>query len=89
MNKNNLNKKYFKYLGNLKRAFSTLSLIKNFSIDIRKVEDILDLAKRYVDDAEYYKEKNNLTIALLSLSYSEGLLDALRMLGIVDFKWEC
>ncbi|MGP3666833.1 MAG: DUF357 domain-containing protein [Candidatus Bathyarchaeota archaeon] len=89
MSKESLNEKYFKYLGNLKKAFSTLSLVKNFNINVKIVEDILDLAKRYVSDAEYYKGKDDLTTALLSLSYSEGLLDALRMLGIVNFRWEC
>ncbi len=53
-----------------------------------KAEEILDLCKRYVSDAEYYLEdKGDEFTSLACIAYAEGLLDALRLLGIVKFEW--
>ena len=48
---------------------------------------VLDKVNRYVKDARYYLEKGNSSIALASVSYAEGLLDALKFLNILDFQW--
>lgn len=53
-----------------------------------KVLYILDLAESYLRDAKYYfSEKFDLFTSLCCAAYSEGLIDALRFLGLVDFKW--
>jgi len=44
-------------------------------------------AKRYLEDAKYYAENEKFETALASIAYSEGLLDALRLLGVVEFTW--
>jgi len=41
---------------------------------------------RYLEDAEHYAEERRAT-ALASVSYAEGILDALRLLGLVEFEW--
>jgi FAD synthetase len=48
---------------------------------------ILDYARRYLDDALYYRGQKRFETALASVAYCEGLLDALRLLGMVEFQW--
>ncbi|MBS3171405.1 DUF357 domain-containing protein [Candidatus Woesearchaeota archaeon] len=47
-------------------------------------EKILDMAKRYIDDAHYFKKKGDIVTAISALSYAHGLLDAGALLGIFD-----
>lgn len=51
-----------------------------------EVRELIKHAERYLRDAEYYAEKMNIT-SLAAASYCEGLLDAVRLLGLVDFQW--
>ena len=83
MSNENLEEKYLRYTLNLQKAFSTLHVLES----PKKVEEVLDLAKRYFSDAKHFKEKNQVITALISLAYSEGLLDALRILNYVKFEW--
>jgi diphthine synthase len=50
------------------------------------VKALIEHAARYVDDAEYYAQERKAT-ALASVSYAEGILDALKLLGLVEFEW--
>lgn len=52
-----------------------------------KYREVIDLAERYVKDAEYYLDVGDIETSALCVAYAEGLLDTLRILGIVDFKW--
>jgi diphthine synthase len=51
-----------------------------------QIHDLLDHVDRYLADAEYYKADKKPT-ALTSVAYAEGILDALKLLGIADFEW--
>jgi len=51
-----------------------------------RVRELLDHAERYLSDAVYYAGDRKAT-ALASVSYAEGVLDALKLLGLVDFEW--
>jgi hypothetical protein len=51
------------------------------------VSNILEYAIAYLADAKYYKAQKNFETSLTSIAYCEGLLDALRLLGAVKFKW--
>jgi hypothetical protein len=53
----------------------------------RKTEEVLDQARRYLKDAIYFMNEKKFETALASVAYSEGLLDALRLLGLVEFQW--
>jgi FAD synthetase len=53
----------------------------------RSVKEVLKAAKTYLQDAKYYRDKGKLEVSLTSVAYCEGLLDALRMLGMVKFEW--
>lgn len=52
-----------------------------------RVSEIVDSAKAYLQDAKYYRNEGKLEVSLTSVAYCEGLLDALRMLGMVKFEW--
>jgi diphthine synthase len=56
------------------------------TIDEAKVEELREHAERYLRDAEYYAADNK-PAALTSVAYAEGILDALRLLGLAKFEW--
>ncbi len=49
---------------------------------------LLVLAKLYISDSKYYLERGDIITALACVAYAEGLLDALRHLGVVDIEWK-
>lgn len=51
-----------------------------------EVKDLIEHAERYLRDAMYYAAERGPT-ALASVCYSEGVLDALRLLGLIEFEW--
>jgi FAD synthetase len=58
-------------------------------VGLKKEESktVFDWAKRYLEDAKYYQKEGKLETSLTSVAYCEGLLDALRILGAVEFSW--
>jgi FAD synthetase len=49
---------------------------------------LVELAAAYLDDARYYlEEKKDAFTALACIAYAEGLIDALRWLGMVEAEW--
>jgi len=48
---------------------------------------LLDAASRYLDDAEYYVGQGDCETGLVAASYAEGLIDALKYLGVVEPEW--
>ncbi len=56
------------------------------TIDRAGVAELLDHTKRYLDDAEYYRGEDK-PVALTGVAYAEGILDALKLLGLVEFEW--
>lgn len=77
-----LKEKALKYLNNLKTAFSTL-IVKEYD----KTLEIIDLARLYLKDAEYYFNRADYITSIACSSYAEGLLDSLRKQKLVDFNW--
>jgi diphthine synthase len=51
-----------------------------------QIQNILDHVDRYLADAEFYRADKKPT-SLTSVAYAEGILDALKLLGITDFEW--
>jgi len=58
-----------------------------FAVDAHKVRSIVENVKAYLEDAKYYLLEERFEVSLASVTYCEGLLDALRMLGTVGFEW--
>ena len=77
-----------KYVANLDVAFSTLKLAREAG-GVRKedLDYVLDMAKRYHEDARGFLRAGRPLTSIAASSYAEGLLDALRFLGLVEFKW--
>jgi len=77
-----------KYVRKTERVFGELEIIrKSTHLDFEKINEIIDEAKRYLEDAKYYLDRGQFGTSLASVAYCEGLLDALRMLGLVRFDW--
>lgn len=69
------------YVRNLENAIETLKLHDS------RANDVVELAKAYLRDAKFYLSRGDTTTSIAAASYAEGLLDALRLLGLVDFEW--
>ena len=85
MNLETLVKKYIisaeKVLEEIKRTSSKVTITE------AKIDEILGYVSSYLKDAKYYKDQKKLETSLTSIAYCEGLLDALRLLGVVEFEW--
>jgi FAD synthetase len=57
------------------------------SLSGETVAVVLRWATDYLEDAKYYKAQGKLETSLTSIAYCEGLLDALRLVGAVEFEW--
>ena len=78
-----------RYIRKTERVFNVMKMNRNaVFIDVENIKEIIDEAKRYLEDAKFYFEKRRFETSLVSVSYCEGLLDALRLLGLVYFSWE-
>ena len=77
-----------KYIQNTERVFAEIKITKgSMTISEEEIFGVIETAKRYLEDAKYYQERKKLETSLASVAYCEGLLDALRFLGIVEFSW--
>ena len=76
-----------KYGASCRKAIEQLEYAKlSKGVTREEVKALIEHAFRYLEDADYYSTERKAT-ALASVSYAEGILDALRLLGLVDFEW--
>ena len=77
-----------KYIQSSEQVFTEIEITHD-SIQVNgdKAESVVETAKHYLEDARYYQKRNRLETSLASVAYCEGLLDALRLLGIAEFSW--
>jgi len=76
------------YIQRTEHAFEELKTVQNpAQLDEYKVNGVVEEAERYLEDAKYYLGRKRFETSLASVAYCEGLLDALRMLGFVQFSW--
>jgi len=77
-----------RYIAAVETALSGLKSITMPAIIARRdVERVVEVAKRYLSDSKYYIETEKDVTSLASISYAEGLLDALRFLKLGEFSW--
>jgi FAD synthetase len=77
-----------KYISMAEKVFSELKRTETpVSLTNETVAAVLRYAADYLEDAKYYKAQGNLETSLTSVAYCEGLLDALRLIGAVNFEW--
>lgn len=90
MNSEELEIKFRRYRSNIERAFANLRIlnIEKNTMVMETMNKIIELAKMYFKDADFFRLKGDMLSALISLSYCEGLLDALRLMKYIQFEWE-
>ncbi len=77
-----------KYIVSTEHALKEIGIVESTCVMSKDlIRQLVELAKAYLYDAKYYKEKRRFEVSLASVAYCEGLLDALRMLGLVKFEW--
>ena len=76
-----------KYVENTEVVLAEIKIIQSMQIDTKKVNSVIETAKRYLEDAKYYRDRKRFETGLASVAYSEGLLDALKLLEVAEFSW--
>ena len=77
-----------KYIRGADRVIQEIEEIpEDVQINKEEAKTVFDWAKRYLEDAKYYQKEGKLETSLTAVAYCEGLLDALRLLGAVEFSW--
>jgi FAD synthetase len=77
-----------KYIRNSEKVFVEIKIRQEAETPSQEqVTEVVEYTKRYLSDAKYYGEKQQYETGLVSIAYCEGLLDALRLLKLVDFTW--
>ena len=76
-----------KYISMAEKVFSQLKRTQpSISLTDETVATVLSYAIDYLEDAKYYKAQGKFETSLTSVAYCEGLLDALRLIGAVNFE---
>jgi FAD synthetase len=77
-----------KYVQSTQKVFKKIKTTQgSMKIEKEKIENVIQTARQYLEDAKYYRDKGKLETSLAAVAYCEGLLDALRFLGALDFSW--
>lgn len=76
-----------KYAENTEVVLAEIKIIQSMQIDNKKVNSVIETAKRYLEDAKYYRGRKRFETGLASVAYSEGVLDALKLLEVAEFSW--
>ena len=78
-----------KYLSHMESALSEFRLTELATSKglMEGALKVLDLAKRYYLDAKHYGDRGDTLTGIVCVAYGEGLIDALRIMGLASFKW--
>ncbi len=71
------------YIAKLREVLAGLEVV----CDDERARRVVELAEAYVEDAEEFLRSGRAEDALVASSYAEGLLDGLRLSGLVRFEW--
>jgi FAD synthetase len=76
------------YVGSVEQVLGDIKIVnKPLNVDLESVEKVIEYARAYLEDAKHYREKMRFEVSLAAVAYCEGLLDALKLLGAVEFEW--
>jgi len=79
-----------KYIANTGRVFQEIKTSAaggEVRLDKERICEVIEYARNYFEDAKYHRDQKKFEVALTSIAYCEGLLDALRLLGVAEFQW--
>lgn len=73
-----------KYIASTEKALKDMKQTKDpIKLDEKVINEVVDYAKAYLEDAKYYKDQKKLETSLTSIAYCEGLIDALKIIGAI------
>ncbi len=74
-----------RYFDITSRALEKVKIVSPPSFDVKTIaDDFLDMAKRYFEDAHYFRTKGDYVTALAAVSYAHAWLDAGARIGVFD-----
>ena len=76
-----LNDKLSKYFELTSKALEKVKIVEKHR---KGAEDLLDLAKRYYEDAKFFEKKNDFVNAFGAVCYAHAFLDVGARLGFFD-----
>ncbi len=76
-----IEQKLSKYFELTSKALEKVKIVEKHR---KEAEDLLDLAKRYYEDAQFFEKKNDLVNAFGAVCYSHAFLDVGARLGFFD-----
>jgi FAD synthetase len=76
-----------KYMASTEKVLKEIKIMDKLSVSEVEIQMVINSARDYHNDSRHYFEKKDYTTALAAITYCEGLLDALRHLGLVGFTW--
>ena len=72
-----------KYISKVESVLSRLKVLE----DSAETREVLRIVESYLEDSRRFQAEGELFNALAAISYSEGLLDCLKLLKKVQFSW--
>ena len=76
-----------KYIISAEKVLKEMKINDEINITNDNINDIIKYIKDYLKDAKYYRDQKKFETSLTSIAYCEGLLDALKLMGLVNFDW--
>ena len=77
-----------KYIASAEKVLGEMKLVEGaVNVGEADVDKTVEYVRAYLKDAKYYKAQKRFETSLTSIAYCEGLLDALKLLGLVKFEW--
>ncbi len=77
-----------KYITSAEKVLKEINRVQaSVTVGTKCLDDLISYAQAYFEDAKYYKSQKKFETSLTSIAYCEGLLDALRLIGAVEFEW--
>ena len=76
-----------KYIKSAEKVLKEIQRKEEINITSEDVDNIIKYIEDYLKDAKYYRDQKKFETSLTSIAYCEGLLDALRLMGVVNFDW--
>ena len=70
-----------KYIPKARKALEQVVIMFK---DDKSLKSVIENAQLYIDDAEKFQKEGKEELAILSIGYAEGLMDALRLSKGID-----
>jgi len=77
-----------RYISSAGQVLKSIELLEQpDSVTMEQTRKVVESADAYFKDAKYYRDQGRFDVGLASIAYCEGLLDALKLLGLARFEW--